>query len=73
MKKRDLRKKICEEIRAEQAGYDERTRHLEEYLRRAGIPTGSDDVSYAARTRLLEEAIQRYRLRLGPAPRRESS
>jgi hypothetical protein len=48
MARKDLKKMIREELRADQAAYDERTRRL-------------------------REAIERYRVRLGPRPRRESS
>jgi hypothetical protein len=50
-------------IRDDQDAYDERTRMLEEALRRRGVPTGHDKASRDARTRLIEEAIERHRAR----------
>jgi hypothetical protein len=47
----------------EQAAYDERTRLINEYLAKRGVPVGDDQASYDARTRRLEELLERHRAR----------
>ena len=67
----DKRKRTPDERRAERAAYDERTRRIEEYLARHGIPIGRDRASYDERSRRLQAALDRY---VDPElPGRESS
>ncbi len=54
-----MAKRRPKKISDDQAAYDERTRMLEEALRRRGVPTGHDPASREARTRIIEAAIDR--------------
>ena len=62
-KPRKSRDEIVDELVRE----DETFRRLKERLERDGVPTGSDQASYDARTKLLEEGLARH------GRRRESS
>jgi hypothetical protein len=58
--KRRRKRRTRDEIVDELVRTDASFRRLKERLDAAGIPTGSDEASYNARTRILEEAIERH-------------
>lgn len=69
------KKRIFDEVHAEQADYDERTRLLRERVARGmGIPVDQVDErwAYDERTRLLEERIAHHRAKAGEEPRESS-